>query len=275
VAESATSPLAGKRIVITRAAAQSAELSQKLSELGAVPVLLPLVSFAAPDDFAPMDAGLIELGKFDWLIFTSENAVRAVVERCPSLGRSLDEIGKPRCIAAVGPTTARAAEQAGFSVDYSAKTHSGVALANELGEKLRGQKVFLPRSDHANPDLPVALRGYGARVTEVVAYRTLPPSEMDKDVLASIARGQVDAILFFSPTAVQHFAGLQGSEQLLGLQSKLAIAAVGPITAAALQKAGVNDMVVATDTTAAAVVDALEQHFTSIEKHLPAGAKRG
>jgi uroporphyrinogen-III synthase len=169
--------------------------------------------------------------------------------------------GRRSRAAAVGPTTAAAAERAGFFVDYQAQTHSGAALANELGEKLRGQTVFLPRSDRANPDLPRLLRNYGAEVTEVVAYRTVTPVNLDDEKIASILNGEVEAILFFSPTAVEHFVGVVGNEKLQDLQNRVAIAAVGPITANALQQSGVHNLLMAEDTTTDAVIAILNNHF--------------
>src|SRR6202795_2596740 len=133
------SVLSGKRVVITRAARQSIELVEILGELGAMPILLPLVAFSAPEDFGPLDAALDRLEQFDWIIFTSENAVRAVVKRAGVRGNLRNVAGRRLPAHAAGPTTATAAERAGFFVDYQAETHSGAALANELGVKLRGQ----------------------------------------------------------------------------------------------------------------------------------------
>jgi uroporphyrinogen-III synthase len=271
VPEVAPSPLAGKRVVITRALAQSQELTQRLSERGALPILFPLVSFAPPDDFTPLDAGLRRLGDFDWLIFTSENAVHAIAERLASQDLSFEKTGIPRQVAAVGPATARAAEKAGFIVAFAAKSHSGAALANELGEAVRGSKIFLPRSDRANPDLPALLRQHGAQVTEAVAYKTLPPPDLDRSDLVSITSGSADAILFFSPTAVEHFVQWIGEEKFRNLQKDVAIVAVGPITAAALQKLQIARIVVAVDTTCDAVLEALRRHFSDSEKHSTAG----
>jgi uroporphyrinogen-III synthase len=258
--------LSGKRAVITRAARQSVELVENLGKLGAVPILLPLVAFSAPEDYGPMDTALDRLEEFDWIIFTSENAVRAVVKRAEVRGNLRNVAGRRSRAAAVGPTTAAAAERAGFFVDYQAQTHSGAALANELGEKLRGQTVFLPRSDRANPDLPQLLRNYGAEVTEVVAYRTVTPVNLDQDKIAAIVNGEVEAILFFSPTAVEHFVGVVGQEKLRDLQNHLAITAVGPITANALRQLGVDTLLVAEDTTADAVIATLEKHFAPVPK---------
>jgi len=266
--------LDGKRIVITRSAAQSEVLARELSARGAIPVVLPLVSFADPEDFAPLDAAIAEIQRFDWIILTSAQAVRALVKRGEELKRSLTHRGSKLRIASVGPVTAEAARQAGLPVEYVAGTHTGAALAEELGDRLSGAKVFLPRSDRANPDLPAALERRGAQVTEVIAYRTLRPTDVDQRNLRQIAEGAADAVLFFSPSAVQHFAELFGGEQLRALQVKLAITAVGPVTANSLREAGVRRTVLSGDTTAAAVVDALEKHFAGTVKQSSAGAKR-
>jgi uroporphyrinogen III methyltransferase/synthase len=274
VAEASQSGLAGKRIVITRSAAQSEALARELSARGAVPLVLPLVRFAEPEDFAPLDAAITEIESFDWMILTSAQAVRAVIKRSEELkGSSFPSKDKLR-IACVGPVTAEAAKGAGLAVEYVAETHTGAALAEELGNRLRGAKVFLPRSDRGNPDLPPALKRQGAQVTEVTAYRTLRPTAIDERNLRQIAGGAAEAVLFFSPSAVQHFAELFGVEQLRELQDKLAIAAVGPVTASALRGAGVQRVVLARETTAAAVVEALEKYFADTLKQSSAGVKR-
>lgn len=259
--------------MITRAAAQSEALARELSALGAHPVVLPLVSFAEPEDFAPLDRAISGMQPFDWLILTSAQAARAIVQRAAELQQSLIRIDNRLRVACVGPVTAEAARNAKLPVEYVATTHNGVGLANELGGKLQGAKVLLPRSDRANPDLPAALERFGAHVTEVVAYRTVRPTESDEDSLKQIVAGQADAILFFSPSAVQHFAELVGAAQLRLIQDKLGITAVGPVTAKALREAGVERMVVASDTTAASVIDALEKYFAAA-KAAPAGAKQ-
>lgn len=272
--EASPSALAGKRIVITRSAAQSEALARELSARGAIPVVLPLVSFAEPKDFAPLDAAIKGIEQCDWMILTSAQTVRALVKRSEELKRGLIPSGSKLRIAAVGPVSAEAARQAGWPVEYVAETHTGVGLAGELGKRLSGAKVFLPRSDRANPDLPPALMRHGAQVTEVVAYRTLRPTDVGQRDLRQIAEGAAEAVLFFSPSAVQHFVELFGGEQLRALQDKLAITAVGPVTANALHQAGAQRIVLAGDTTARAVVAALEENFAGAAKQAPAGAKR-
>lgn len=270
-----TSVLKGKRIVITRAAAQSEVLAKQLSALGALPALLPLVAFAEPEDFAPLDEAIAQVEHFDWLIFTSGQAVRAVVGRSKQLNAALERRGSKLQIATVGPASAEAVRQAGLPVEYVSNIHNGVALAHELAERLQGRTVLLPRSDRANPDLPAALKAHGAHITEVVAYRTLQPSDVDKLNLGRVSAGEADAILFFSPSAVQHYAQLASGEQFRKLQDRVVITAVGPVTANALREAGVERMVVAADTTAASVIQVLEQHFASATRPSTAGVKRG
>jgi uroporphyrinogen III methyltransferase/synthase len=263
VAELPQSPLAGKRIVITRAALQSSELFDKLSGSGAIPILLPLISFAPPHDYAPLDAALSQWNRLDWVMFTSAFAVQAVVARAARLRRNLAAGAPPPYIAVVGPATRDKASQAGFAVEHIAQTHVGVALANELGKRVRGKRVLLPRSNRANPDLPLALAKNGAQVTEIVAYRTLRPIDADREQLARVTRGEADAILFFSPSAVHSFLELSGKKQLSILQDRIAIAAIGPVTARALRDAGVHRIVLAPEPTASAVVTALASRFAT------------
>jgi uroporphyrinogen-III synthase len=273
VPETRVNSLAGKRIVITRAATQNEELARVLSSRGAIPLVLPLVSFADPEDFAALDRAIEGIGQFEWMIVTSAQAVRAIAQRARELQQPLVREGSALKVACVGPVSAAAAEAASLPVKYVAETHNGVALAEELGSRLASARVLLPRSDRANPDLPAALRRYGAEVTEVIAYRTLRPAEQNGHSLKSIVDGEADAILFFSPSAVQHFAELTGTEKFRALAETLAITAVGPVTARALRGAGVLRVVVAADTMAASVIEALEKHFAGIGKAAPAGAK--
>jgi uroporphyrinogen-III synthase len=275
VAETVTSPLAGKTVVVTRAAAQSGRLLEELTARHANVKLLPLVSFAPPQDFAAMDAALTCLDSFDWIIFTSANAVQAVERRRRELGRDPSSaVNHPRA-AAVGPATAEEAEHAGFSVDYVATNHSGAGLAEELKNELAGRSVFLPRSDRANADLPSALRRNGAVVTEVVAYRTLPPNDADREKVSDCLKDGVDGILFFSPSAVHNFLELLGHERLGALQGRAVMVAIGPTTARALSAAGVQRIAWAADTTTEAVIEALEGHLARTKKRSTAGVIQG
>ncbi len=257
------SALFGRRVVITRAVEQSSDLVTKLERRGAIPISLPLVAFSTPENFAPLDAALHRWQEFDWVLFTSANAVQSVAQRATSKHLGILRPSSRPQIAAVGPATNEAATKAGLHVTHVAKTHLGLALAEELAQQLRNKTVFLPRSDRANPDLPAALKKLGATVTEVVAYHTLPPSNVDRSRVSEVLDENSDAVLFFSPSAVNNLADLIGRESLAALQSKIAIAAVGPVTTAALRDHGVTNVVTAAGTSADAIISALESHFAA------------
>lgn len=274
MAETMASPLAGKTVVVTRDAGQSARIVEELAARQANVKLLPLISFAPPEKFEEFDAALRRLENFDWIIFTSANAVQALEGRRQEIGLGeLAAVKLPR-VAAVGPATADAAESTGYSVDFVATEHSGAGIVKELGEDLKGKSVFLPRSDKANPDLPQALRKRGAMVTDVVAYKTLAPGETDRARVKESLKDGADGILFFSPSAVRNFLELLGADRLKALQGRAVMVAIGPTTAGALSAAGVQRVAWAADTTPKAVIEALEGHLSRTRRRTTAGANQ-
>lgn len=273
MADSPANALLGKRVVITRAAEQSQSLFVALRERGAQPILLPMVAFAPPDDLPVLDDSLRRMHEYHWIFFTSQNAVRALQERSEHLKLSLrDAIGTAQ-IAAVGPATAEAARAAGLAIAYVAKEHHGVALAQELQDEVRGKRVLLPRSDRANHDLVETLQRLGAHVTEIVAYKTLRPASDDTRYLENILQDVPDAVLFFSPSAVHHLQELLGPQSFQNLAEKSFFAAIGTVTERALREAGVARLIVASDTSASAIIESLANFFVNSGHSLPAGVK--
>lgn len=278
MADTNPSPLHGKRIVVTRALQQSVLLVELLQDRGACVATLPLVEYAEPEDFAPLDKNLNHLDKFDWLIFTSENAVAAVAARLELLNIPVSLVPSQQ-VAAVGPTTAAAVKKAGFPVTHQAHTHSGLALAQELKFSVNNQSIFLPRSDRARPDLPNALKTFGAQVSEVIAYRTISPPGATPEKLQQAVNGAADALVFFSPSAVENFvetighdfSNLSGNEPGQGI----ILSAVGPITATALKDAGAQKFLVSPDTTPLSVVESLEKYFANPAAALAAAQYAG
>jgi uroporphyrinogen III methyltransferase/synthase len=266
-------PLRGKRVVVTRAAEQSETLVEALLEKGAVPVVMPMVAFGLPDDPDSLDEAIRELGSYDWMFLTSQNALRALQERSQLLKLDLAKRAAGVRIAAVGPATAEAAKNAGLKVAYVATKHQGVSLAEELAEEIRGKRVLLPRSDRANPELVERLKRLGAQVKEIVAYKTVRPDGQDASRMEAIMREGADAVLFFSPSAVHHLQELLGNERFQELSRRGVFGAVGPVTEEALRAAKVERVVVAKDTTVAAVVGALTEFFLQPGWRSPAGVK--
>jgi uroporphyrinogen-III synthase len=254
-------PLAGKRIVITRAPEQAVELRQALESLGAEVLLMPTVAFAPPEDLRALDEALSNFSGFDAILFLSKNAVRYIFERCDELG-IMSRLDSPqRLVAAVGAGTAEAATSRGLQVDYIAKSQGGEALVRELGDRVAGRRVFLPRSDRGDARLSQALREAGAHVTEVIAYRTAAPEATDAGLLARVRRAEADAVVFASPSAFANFSDSVGDDDLAQLSTRMQFAAIGPTTSRAMRDAGVHVAIEASEPSAAGLAGAIAEYY--------------
>lgn len=256
-------PLAGKRIVLTRAPEQAPALFRALNDAGASVILFPCIAFVPPEDYGPLDNALSHLNQFDWIAFTSQNAVRFFRER----QRELDSmrsapIATHAKIAALGAATAEAARKEGPPPDFVASgARSGLEFVAEFGPVARGQKVLLPQSDQAGDRIAAALGEAGAIVTPVVAYRTCVPQSADNGALARIRSDGADLIFFGSPSAFRNFVETVGKETVIQLAKNSAFGAIGPTTAAAIVDAGVLVEFESPDPTATAVAKAMEDYF--------------
>jgi uroporphyrinogen-III synthase len=229
VAEHSPFALSGKRIVITRPIQLTHPLAEALRDRGAEPILLPVVRIEPPLDFHQLDDALSELqqNKFEWIIFGSQNAVHAVMDRATTIGLNLSRVISSLQVAAVGKATAAAAEDAGFRVTHVGKG-TGADLIAELTPGMHAKHVFLPRSDRAGAAHFAQLHLAGAHVREVVAYRTVCAETLDAASVAASA--DADAILFFSPSAVHAFVALVDHGVLPSISDSTGIGAIGPVT---------------------------------------------
>jgi uroporphyrinogen-III synthase len=286
VGDQPPSPLAGKRVVITRAESQSAILAAALRAHGAEVISLPLIQILPPLDYAPLDCALRDLAKFDWLIFTSQNAVTAASDRLavllnpptpviPSVATNLSSSANHATpgslrVAAVGKATTEAARQAGFNVTHVGQGGTAATLVYELAVELQGKRVLLPRSDRAAGELVPRLQRFGAEVTEVIAYRTSDTTEVDAAGREAVAA--CSAILFFSPSAVHSFAALQKSSALNSLADSVVVGAIGPVTSVALRNAGFRCDFQASEPSVEEFVATLAVHFEKISVQSASGA---
>jgi uroporphyrinogen-III synthase len=273
VGEERKNSLQGKRVVVTREEEQSKALVQALREKGAVPLLAPMVAFGLPDHPGLVDEAIRRMEQYAWVFLTSQNALRALQERSEFLGMPLARVARTSKIAVVGPVTAAAVRNAGLNVEYVAVKHQGTALAEELAEEIRDKSVLLPRSDRANPELVAKLEQLGARVTEIVVYKTMRPDEQILAKAEKTLREGADAVLFFSPSAARHLKDLLGNREFLALSERALFAAVGPVTEESLRDAQVARVKVAEDTSVGAVLAVLVDYFAASELKQPAGEK--
>lgn len=239
-------PLAGKRIVVTRAREQASLLVQKIGELGGEAFEFPTIAVLPPaaSDLAVLDRELGRIGAYQWLIFTSVNGVDAFRRRMTELQIDLRALAGIK-IAAVGAATAAQLWKYGFKADYTPAIYTTASLLDGLKTIAKpDDAVLIPRADIAPPDLEQGLSAAGIRCTTVTAYRTVvDPSSMAK-MADFCEKGPFDYITFTSSSTVRHFTALLPQEYLPQLQASR-IVCIGPVTAAAAREAGLTVAAVA------------------------------
>jgi len=248
-------PLAGRRIVVTRAARQSGGLRERLEQQGAEVLLLPTIEIAPPESYGPLDEALRDAKRFAWLVVTSANAVRVIGERLAEIGLSSESLAHLHC-AAIGPSTAEAMQTLGLKVDVVPERYVGDSLGDALKDQVRGQRVLLVRAAVARDIVPDALQAAGATVTVVDAYRTVvPPDATERAKLIFEAKQLPDAVVFTSGSTVTHLLDVL-REAGLALPRDVACVSIGPVTSAALRDAAVVVAVEAETASLDGLVDA-------------------
>jgi uroporphyrinogen III methyltransferase/synthase len=247
-----TKPLFGRRVLVTRSREQASALSERLRELGAEPLEYPAIDIALPKDMTPLDEAIARLATYDWLIFTSTNGVRALVTRMSEKGTDIGALTGPK-IAAVGPATAEAVQSHGPRVDYVPEVYTTKEIAAGIGD-VAGKRVLLPRAAQAPRQLAQALRGKGAVVDEVAAYRTLAVGAAD-ELKALLEDKQIDIVTFTSSSTVRNLVRMLGGD-VEPLHEPI-VACIGPVTARTAQRLGIGVDVVAKEHTIAGLVEAV------------------
>ena len=229
-------PLAGRRVLVTRARHQAGKLSQGLRALGADPVEVPVLEIQPPETFDPLDSALRRLDRYDWLIVTSANTVRALVERCAALGISPRE-GKLPQVAAVGAATSNAARDAGFDVALVPPKYVAESLVKSLSGHVAQRRILLARAQIARDVIPDALRDAGAQIDVVDAYRNVIPEAAPALLRDAVFRG-LHAATFTSSSSVTHLAEAASAARLAFPFSGVPAISIGPVTTATLRELG-------------------------------------
>jgi uroporphyrinogen-III synthase len=251
-------PLAERRVLITRAPHQASELADRLSALGAIPVLIPTIEIGPPASFEALDAAVAALASFDLVAFTSTNAVRAFQERAAAMG--IAPLAKR--IAVVGPATASAVETLGLRVDVMPSVFTGEALGQALLPEVRGERVLLVLAEYAPGILESVLKGGGAAVTVAAAYKNRIPGTSLSAVKSLFAEraGYPDAVTFTSASTAKNLAALLEAGGLT-LPDTVMRASIGPITSRALVELGLPPHIEASEPTIPALVEAVAWHL--------------
>lgn len=246
-------PLSGLRVLVTRPREQAAELAALLENAGAEPVVMPTIAIAPPDDWSEADRAIARLPHYDWILVTSVNAARALGDRLCALGISPEGLDSPR-IAAVGPRTAEALTDLGFTVVFHPARHLAQELVEDLEARtgLVGAQILLPRGDLASPELPKRLHERGASVTDVVIYRTV--YQEHGSIEAMLRDRRLDWITLTSGSAVRSLYEQVGDPTLF---QGVPIASIGPVTTQAAKELGLDVTVEAEPHTIQGLVQAL------------------
>ena len=254
-----TRPLFKRRIVVTRARAQAASLVSSLEDLGAETVEVPTIEIVPPTDTAALDTACGTIHTFDWVVFTSVNAVTHVLQRVlEGPGDIRDLQGVKLC--AVGPATAEALTNYGLRVDLVPDEYrsEGVVRALRTSVKLGGVRVLLPRGDLARDLLPSQLTQAGAQVTTVTAYRTVGVDlDGDPDIYRMLLERQIDVVTFTSGSSVKNFAQALGEDQVADLLKQVKVACIGPVTSGIAERLGITTAIMPTTSTIPALIRAI------------------
>lgn len=230
-----TAPLAGLRMVITRAAGPGAERWGAVFEKhGADVAYLPLIEVVPPTDPGPLHAAIERLEEFDWVAFTSAHAVHALLDATGG-----EWPAGPR-IAAVGTATAAALEELGRPADLLPPDERAQGLAAAMIEDLEpGRRVLLPRAADGRPELGERLQEAGHSVTSVIAYAKRLPAGAPGLARELFGSAPVGWVAFASPSSCRNLAVLFGATEWPRRRGELQAASIGPTTSTALRQLGV------------------------------------
>ena len=259
-----TKPLFGWRVLVPRTKEQAGSLTTRLRGYGAVPEEVPTISVEPPRNPQQMDKavrGLVE-GRYEWIAFTSVNAVRAVREKFEEYGLDARAFSGLK-IAAVGDKTAQAIAAWGLRADLvPTGEQSAAGLLEEwppYDDVLDPiNRVFLPRADIATENLVAGLIDLGWECDDVTAYRTVratPPPAPTRD---AIKTGKFDAVVFTSSSTVRNLVGIAGKPH-----PSTVIAVIGPATAKTAEEHGLRVDVLAPKPDVELLVDALADFGSS------------
>jgi uroporphyrinogen III methyltransferase / synthase len=254
-------PLEGRTIVITRARAQAQRFAQLLEAAGARVLQAPTIVIEPPASWELLDTALGALDSFTWVVFTSVNGVAMVDRRLSARGLAWATITRKR-VAAIGPATAEALAEHGVRVELVPPEYRAEALVEAL-RRLVGpaDRVLLPRAKETRDVLVVELRRLGVTVTEVPAYQTRRIEDGVVRLREALASGSVDAVTFTSSSTARNFAEQFSDSERSAWRGRIAVASIGPITAATAAEYGLSTDVMPSEYTIPALARALADYF--------------
>jgi len=257
-------PLFGWRVLVPRTKDQAGDLSRALRRAGAVPEEVPTISVEPPRNPQQVDKavrGMVE-GRYEWIAFTSVNALRAIKEKLTEYGLDARALSGLK-VAAVGDKTAEALRSWGVEPDLVPEgEQSALGLLHEwppYDEVLDPiNRVFLPRADIATETLAAGLVELGWEVDDVTAYRTVRAAPPPAETRDAIKTGRFDAVVFTSSSTVRNLVGIAGKPH-----ASTVIACIGPATVKTAEEHGLRVDVLAPEPSVEVLADSLAEFGSS------------
>jgi uroporphyrinogen III methyltransferase/synthase len=246
----------GKTILITRAASQSGDLRKGLEALGAQVLECPSIEIVPVTDWTEVDRAIANLNSYQWLIFTSTNAVEYFMQRAGAQGVGVWAVP----VAAIGAATARKLQDWTVTASRVPGNFRAEGLLEMFPADLKGIRILLPRAESARELLPEELRRRGATVDVVSVYRTVKSESGLSDLRATLTSNSIDAIVFTSPSAVRSVSETLGDEGT-ALLSPIPIAVIGPIAREAVESVGLKAAIQPGKATVESLVEAIARYF--------------
>jgi uroporphyrinogen III methyltransferase/synthase len=254
-------PLYGWKVLVPRTKDQAGAMSQRLRMHGAAPIEVPTIAVEPPRTPTQMERAIKGLvtGRYEWIVFTSTNAVRAVREKFEDFGLDARAFAGVK-IACVGEATANAVRAFGITPELvPADDQSSEGLLadfppyDDVLDPI--DRVLLPRADIATETLAAGLRQRGWEIDDVTAYRTVRAAPPAAEIRDAIKSGGFNAVCFTSSSTVRNLVGIAGKPH-----AKTVVAVIGPQTAATAREFGLRVDVEPETPTVAALVDALAEY---------------
>jgi uroporphyrinogen III methyltransferase/synthase len=264
--------LKGRTILVTRARKQASALSDELRLHGAEVIEAPAIRIEPPEDWRPLDEAVETIERYDWILFTSANAVEPFMDRLGLAGRSSADLERIK-LAAIGPVTRAALEAQGLRAEVVPERFIAEEVYDALRRhgKLAGRRALLPRADIAREALPELLRKDGMEVDIVVAYRTVPAREEILSGVELVLQDKIDVVTFTSGSTVRSFFSVIDDKDRL--RDTFVPASIGPITSQALEAQGFPHGIEAKQYTSQGLALAIVEYYTRSEANIDQGSQ--
>ena len=234
-------------------------LAEQLRQRGAEVILQPAICISPPSDWQPVDAALARLDQFDWLVFSSANGVRYLLDRLMQNG-DLGQLHDVK-LAAIGPGTADELARYELHTDLVPDRYRAEALAEALAHVAPGRRFLLARASRGREVLAEQLAAAGATVEQIVVYNSTDVEHPDAETAALLRAGRIDWITVTSSAIARSLARLLGEDL-----RRAKLASISPITSGVLRELGYEPAVEAVEYTMPGLVAAIADGYCRSEK---------